>query len=91
LNEDVEYQRTCSRDGTVWYVPPDVVAMQRLGARMGVPVGAALLGGALGIVAGTAAAAAEGVKQKWAQDAGRCPQCGSTSYTEVRIRVSRAP
>lgn len=80
---ETQYMRTCRADGTVWYVPkamhkPPPNRLQIAGQRYG------------GISAFTSRSKVEAArlesKREQILDSRRCPNCGATSYSEVKVR-----
>ncbi len=80
-----EYQRTCSRCSTSWYVPVEIAeakpGKQAKAAGWFTPVVGAkrqALNAARAMVEQTNAAIAS---------SGQCPSCGSSAYTQAKLQI----
>jgi ribosomal protein S27AE len=83
-----EYERTCDRCGTVWYLPKSLAKerapnrIQMAGARIGA------VGGSLTPFAGKKQElqlqTLEARRERALQN-GRCPNCGSSSFSERKV------
>lgn len=86
-----EMQRTCKRDGTVWYVPLKEARERRDNAalRSGIRMQAA--GSRISLFGQSSAAELQlaNLEAKEARIASnsRCPTCGSTSFREKKVRT----
>ncbi|MGN6330324.1 MAG: hypothetical protein ACTHOD_01575 [Motilibacteraceae bacterium] len=88
-----EMERTCKRDGTVWYVPlkdakPVTWADRQIlgGAKMRSAGESMTLFGKPSAAGGARATALQ-LEHNRRNDAQRCPKCGSTSFREKKVRV----
>jgi ribosomal protein L37E len=76
--KNTELERTCLRDGTVWYVQPQTIKRPK-GAGWATPLAGrkrAELNANLAVI------------DQARRQAGTCPTCGSTSYTERTVKTS---
>lgn len=80
-----ELQRTCDRDGTVWFVPLELAKPPSKQAIRAAKVGSFGIGRA-NVQQNLRAGRLQAERQS-SVDASRCPQCGSTSYREVKVKA----
>ena len=85
-----ELERTCKRDGTVWFVPLDLgkkpPSKVDIGLAKFTGVGERMQGGRSGhtVKAGNLQSRRDTII-----DAKRCPQCGSSSYDERKVKMPK--
>jgi len=88
-----EMRRTCKRDGTVWYVPLKLAKKVSFGERM-IESGNRMQAAGqsvklIGRPSGAPASNADRLADSFARRTGaaRCPECGSSSFVEKKVRV----
>jgi hypothetical protein len=92
MSKKVEVQRTCKRDGTVWYLTPKAAKERVPNSLIRFGVRAQAAGSRASFGSHSKAGGATQLMQLESQEervrrASSCPQCGSQAFTERTVKI----